>query len=82
MWPDLVVFVIGCVVLGAVGYGGYLGGRDAAERRAYATIASLRGDLAARHLEIARLREVTARQARNLASVKHLAPEPPEWMRP
>ena len=76
--PDAVVIVIMGVLSFAVGYAGWLAGRDAAERGAYATISSLRQDLTRTRLECARLREHNDR----LRHRNQVPPDVqlPEWM--
>lgn len=77
--------ILAAVVIGVVAvicYGAYMGGRDAAERAAYATTATLRSQVAQQHLTIERLKEVNQRQARLLAAAQAPRAELPEWMRP
>lgn len=52
----ITMIIVGAVAV-LIGYGGYLGGRDSAERRAYATVSTLRADLTRTRLDLAREQE-------------------------
>lgn len=79
--PELLIFLIGAGILLVVGYAGFLGGRDAAERQAYATIAALRSDLSKARLESERLREHNRMLAQRIDRANVIVPEVPEWLR-
>lgn len=73
----VVQWLIGFGILMAVGYAGFLGGRDAAERQASATIADLRRANAS----LRRQKETAYAEAarwHRLANAR--TPQPPEWL--
>ena len=57
MVAELVMFVVGSAIALGIGYAGFLGGRDSAERQSYATVSTLRAELARERLTSDRLRE-------------------------
>jgi len=77
---EAVGYVLGLGLVVAVGYGGFLAGRDAAERKAAETIANLR-----RHSMILRAQrdQANERAARQARALGVFAPPPvvePDWM--
>lgn len=76
-----VVGVLAAVaVLFAVGYAGYLGGRDAAERKASETVSNLRRQVSILRGQRDRAVENNARLARTLGLQRVQEPELPEWL--
>lgn len=80
MMTELVTFIVGAIVVAAVGIGGYLGGRDAAERKAAETIGNLRRRCAVVTSQRDRAVESNSRMARTLGLTTPKPPEVPEWM--
>lgn len=72
--------VVGVVVLLAVGYAGYLGGRDAAERKASETISNLRRQVSILRAQRDRAVENNSRLARTLGLHRVEEPDVPDWM--
>lgn len=77
---EALTILVGGAVLLLVGYAGYLVGKNAGERRAYATVADLRQRLSAARLE----REALVERERRLTERLRAANLPirtPEWLR-
>ena len=80
MLVEAITIIIAGAILLAVGYAGYLGGRDSSERRAFATISTLRADLARERLESDRLREHNRLMADRIDRARLPRSEAPEWI--
>ena len=77
---EFVGIVIGVGFVLAIGYAGYLGGRDAAERKASETIATLRRTVIGLRQERDTLRERNTQLAAALYLRRNIEPEAPSWM--
>lgn len=77
---ELVSGVVGIAFLIGVGYAGYMGGRDAAERKASETIANLRRRCAILTSQRDRAVEANSRMARTLGLHRNPEPPTPDWM--
>lgn len=78
---EFLTFVIGILMLAAAGVAGYLGGRDAAERKAAQTIADLRRAAMVLRSQRDRAVENNSRLARLVAAQTPRHPDTPEWMK-
>jgi F420-0:gamma-glutamyl ligase-like protein len=77
---EVVTFIIGAFLIVSVGVLGFMAGRDAAERRASATIATLRHTVVKERTEKESLQEANYRLHRSLARLNPKDPQAPEWM--
>lgn len=77
---ELVSGLLGIGFLMGVGYAGYVGGRDAAERKAAETIANLRRRCAIVTNQRDRAVEANGRMARTLGLHGNPEPPTPDWM--
>lgn len=76
---EILTLSIGMAMLVGTGYAGYLGGRDAAERKAGETIANLRRRCLVLNAQRDRLLESNARLSRSLGLTAN-PPRLPMWM--
>lgn len=78
---ELVIVVLVSMFVAAFTYGGYIAGREAAERKLGEVIANQRRALMAARSQNDRLTERNMRLAAALRDVRIAQPEAPEWMR-
>ena len=78
---EFVVVVLVCMFVAAFTYGGYMAGREAAERRLGAMIANQRRALMAARSQNDRLTERNFRLAAALRDARVIQPTEPAWMR-
>lgn len=80
MVTELVIFVLVGMVIGTVAVVGFMAGRDAAERAASATIATLRHTVVTERAAKESLQETNYRLQRLVAKGYPKDPQAPEWM--
>jgi hypothetical protein len=78
--PEILQLLAGSLILLAVGFAGFRGGRDTAERRAYYTISELRRGLRVARLDNDRLVQAVDRLERQQAAARIPTVKVPEWM--
>lgn len=78
---ELVIVVLVCGFVAAFTYGGYMAGRESAERKLGAVIANHRRALMAARQQNDRLTERNMRLAAALRDVRIAQPDEPGWMR-